>query len=50
MYKKRDRGYHIDYIFAHKDMINDILDFWVGEYEKWIEYSDHMPLFFETSN
>jgi len=50
MYKKRNRGYHIDYIFAHKDMINNIIDFWVGKYEKWIEYSDHMPLFFETSN
>lgn len=50
MYKKRNRGYHIDYIFAHKDMINNIIDFWVGKYEKWIEYSDHMPLLFKTSN
>ena len=47
MYRKINRPYHIDYIFIHEDKFDYIKDFWIGKYENWIDYSDHMPLFIE---
>ena len=46
MHKDIDRPYHIDYIFA-KDEI-EVNDFHIGVYQDWLEYSDHMPLYFKT--
>lgn len=48
-YLHRDllKPYHIDYIFADKSMINHILKFEIGEPQKWLEISDHMPVLCE---
>lgn len=40
--KKKDKRYHIDYIYL-KGM--SALNFEIGAYEEWIKLSDHMPLF-----
>lgn len=42
-----EKRYHVDYVFATKGMFdkekNKII---VGEHDKWLEFSDHMPIFF----
>ena len=44
MYRHEDKPYHIDYCFASKDLIDKLQSVEVGEYDFWIQYSDHMPL------
>ncbi len=36
--------YHIDYVFAGKNVVTDLK---IGDADKWIKDSDHMPLTFE---
>lgn len=42
-----EKMYHVDYVFATKGMFdkekNKII---VGEHHRWLEFSDHMPIFF----
>jgi hypothetical protein len=45
--KKKEKPYHIDYIFASKNFINNIESCFVGKYKDWISLSDHMPVFAE---
>jgi exodeoxyribonuclease III len=45
--KKKEKPYHIDYIFASKNFINNIELCFVGKYKDWISLSDHMPVFAE---
>jgi exonuclease III len=47
MYRKRDRGFHIDYCFAPRKWINHIKAVSVGSYEEWGKVSDHSPIFVE---
>lgn len=49
MYRHEDKDYHIDYMFMPKAVLDDIKQFTIGNYEEWIEYSDHMPVFIEFS-
>jgi len=44
---KRQKPYHIDYIFASADMMNKVKSVNVGEYGEWRPYSDHVPLLVE---
>ena len=37
--KKREKTYHIDYMFTRKNASVEI-----GNYEDWIGHSDHMPI------
>lgn len=41
------KGYHIDYIFASETFINSLKLLSIGQYDKWIGISDHMPVFCE---
>lgn len=43
MYRKKDRAYHIDYIFASKALMCNY-QFRCHKGEEWLEYSDHVPL------
>jgi len=43
MYRHKDRCYHIDYLFACPDKIKD---FFIGNFDDWSKYSDHVPLSF----
>ena len=47
MHKNQEKKYHTDYIFLKKNTMDNIKNFSVGQYNEWIEYSDHMPLFLE---
>ena len=40
-----DQPYHIDYVYAGKDRV---IAFQIGDSDKWIELSDHMPITFEV--
>ena len=44
MYRKKDKGYHIDYCFASQDIFQNNVAFEIGKYEDWIKHSDHMPI------
>lgn len=48
MYRKVDRPYHIDYAFAPGSILDACrTNFWIGDPNDWLEYSDHMPIAFE---
>lgn len=47
MHKKRERGYHIDYIFAPEEVVRSAGSLSVGAYDKWFDASDHMPVMVE---
>lgn len=44
MYRKRDKGYHIDYCFASKFFSDRLKSVVVGKHKDWNKYSDHTPL------
>ena len=43
------KPYHIDYIFGPIELVKLIKVFEIGTPEKWLELSDHMPIFCEFS-
>lgn len=45
--RKKTRPYHIDYIFLPEKYILNTKKIEIGDFENWISYSDHMPLFCE---
>ena len=47
MYRKSDKPYHIDYVFLSLMLERKVTTFEVGQYDGWIESSDHMPLLLE---
>ena len=44
MYRHLDKPFHLDHVFAKKGRIGDLQ---IGDEEKWIKLSDHLPLIFE---
>lgn len=47
LYRKPERGYHIDFCFASENLIERTSRFEIGKTEEWIGRSDHMPIVFE---
>ncbi len=47
LHRKLDKPYHIDYIFASEEFSKSLKVFSIGQPEKWIEKSDHMPVYCE---
>ena len=45
--KKKEKAYHIDYIFTSQSFINNIESCFIGKYKDWIALSDYMPIFAE---
>lgn len=45
MQRNKEKPYHIDYIFASNDLANAASNFCVGAGERWLEFSDHMPVY-----
>lgn len=43
MHKKREKPYHIDYVFAPEEMLDSIQNYALGTYEEWNDVSDHVP-------
>ena len=44
MYRHKDKPYHLDYCFVSADMAEKISSVEIGDYEGWMEYSDHVPV------
>ena len=44
MYRHKDKPYHIDYCFVSEDLIKKLQSVEIGEYDFWIQYSDHVPV------
>ena len=42
------KAYHIDYIFASEEFAKSLKQLSIGQHVKWIEKSDHMPVFCEV--
>ena len=42
--RNKNKPYHIDYCFASADILGKLQNLEIGTYEKWITYSDHLPL------
>ncbi|QGA81546.1 endonuclease/exonuclease/phosphatase family protein [Halomicrobium sp. LC1Hm] len=47
MHKKEDRPYHTDYVFFPEAMLKSA-DISVGNYDEWIDASDHMPIIIDV--
>jgi endonuclease/exonuclease/phosphatase family metal-dependent hydrolase len=47
LHRNRTKPYHIDYIFASKEIEKEMINFEVSDIEKWINYSDHLPVICE---
>lgn len=45
LYRKAQRGYHIDYCFAPARWLEQLANFSIGKYAEWSHLSDHCPLF-----
>lgn len=45
--KKRNKPYHIDYCFASSDILGKLIEVKIGNYDDWINFSDHTPLIVE---
>ncbi|MGL5383354.1 MAG: endonuclease/exonuclease/phosphatase family protein [Culicoidibacterales bacterium] len=46
MYRNKMKPYHIDYAFLNLAYYQKLT---IGDYGKWAQYSDHMPLILETN-
>lgn len=46
LYKHKPKSYHIDYFFSPMNIIKSMT---IGNYEKWNQYSDHVPILLEIS-
>jgi exonuclease III len=45
--RNKTKAYHIDYIFSASSHIERTKHFEVGDFDKWLEYSDHVPIVWE---
>lgn len=50
MYRHINKPYHIDYCFLSEDYIKKIKSVEIGEFDKWIKHSDHLPLIVDINN
>ena len=47
--RNRAKPYHIDYIFASKEIENNMTNFEIATIDKWLNYSDHLPVICEIN-
>ena len=50
LHRKFSKAYHIDYILASSNIEEKIENLEIGNFEKWIKISDHLPLLIELKN
>lgn len=48
LHRKKEKPYHIDYCFLSEELINAQTKIKVGDFEDWIELSDHVPIMIEN--
>jgi exonuclease III len=44
LYKNREKGYHIDYIFGSENFRRNLSSISVAPFDEWYKYSDHCPI------
>ena len=44
MQRNLAKPYHIDFIFASRDMLKNVLSIEIGSVAKWLSISDHLPI------
>lgn len=44
LHKKREKPYHIDYIFSGQLWLKNLEELEIGNFDDWIIFSDHMPI------
>ncbi|MBM1106896.1 endonuclease/exonuclease/phosphatase family protein [Aurantibacter crassamenti] len=42
--RKIEKAYHIDYVFTSLKFVNRLIQLEIGEVNKWIKISDHLPI------
>ncbi len=47
LHKKSEKAYHIDYIFADRQIIKNTKMFQIGDFKDWRKMSDHVPLLWD---
>lgn len=47
MHRNVNKSYHIDYAFLSKAFLSSETTLQIGNHDKWLSYSDHMPLVLE---
>lgn len=45
LYRKKERPYHVDYIYLSKTLQENLQKLEIGAFDDWIQYSDHMPVY-----
>ena len=50
MYRHIDKPYHMDYCFLSESLRTDSTRIKIGKAEKWLPFSDHMPLIIDDIN
>jgi hypothetical protein len=48
--RKKEKPYHVDYFFIKENLLQNIEKYEIGDYNKYINQSDHMPLFLTMKN
>jgi exonuclease III len=46
---RKNRGYHIDYVFLPRDWASNVKTVEVGNHSAWSKLSDHVPLFVDVA-
>jgi exonuclease III len=52
LHRKKEKPYHIDYVFGAKEYLTGLKKVEIGQPEKWLPLSDHAPIIceFDTKN
>ena len=49
MHRNLDKGYHIDYLFAASKFFTSSEKMNIGDRNKWLQYSDHLPISYKLN-
>ncbi|NDK10346.1 endonuclease/exonuclease/phosphatase family protein [Candidatus Gracilibacteria bacterium] len=47
LHRNKEKSYHIDYIFGGREFSNRLKKVEIGEINKWLQISDHLPMICE---
>ncbi|QXO95404.1 hypothetical protein KSK55_03090 [Methanospirillum purgamenti] len=47
LYRKKERPYHVDYIYTSMDFLKNLKMLEIGKFDEWIQFSDHMPVYID---
>ena len=44
LYRHQNKPYHLDYCFVSTDLLQQLTTVEIGNYNSWVDYSDHVPV------